>query len=131
MITPTMHYSKIAGGRLDHEMQLAFLEAQTMGEHHGVGTTVTLEIKIVPKLPNEEFGAIQYSIGVKRQGKKSKGFSTQINAEGYIAFDSGANLAQSGSMPVPGPRQAQMFEEDDSPAPTKDPNHISFNRGES
>ena len=36
MITPTMHYGKIAGGRLDHEMQLAFLEAQTMGEHHGV-----------------------------------------------------------------------------------------------
>jgi hypothetical protein len=72
LITPTMHYGKIAGGRLDHEMQLAFLEAQTMGEHHGVGTTVTLEIKIVPKLPNEEFGAIQYSIGVKRQGKKSK-----------------------------------------------------------
>lgn len=125
-----MHYGKIAGGRLDHEMQLAFLEAQTMGEHHGVATKVTLEIKIAPKLPNEEFGAIQYAIDVKRQGKKSKAFSTQINAEGYIAFDSGANLAQSGAMPVPGPRQAQMFEEDDSPAPTKNPDHIPFNRGE-
>ena len=51
MITPTMHYGKIAGGRLDHEMQLAFLEAQTMGEHHGVGTSVTLKSRSFPSSP--------------------------------------------------------------------------------
>lgn len=131
MITPTMQYDKIAGGRLDRDLQNAFLEAQTMGEHHGVVTTISLEITIAPKLPNDEHGSIQYAINVKRKGKKSKAFSTQINSEGFIAFDSGHDFGEgSAHKPLPdaSPRQAAMFEEGDGKSVVQDPNTVSFRK---
>lgn len=82
-----MRVIDVAGGRLAAELQDAFMEAQTLGNHHSVNTKITLTIGVAPKLANEEFGAIQYEIGVTRGKKKSKALATQINENGFISFD--------------------------------------------
>lgn len=127
MITPTMHYTKIAGGRLDRDLQNRFLEAQTLSEHHGVAATIIIEITVAPKL-NEEHGAIQYKSNIKTAAKKSKAFSTQINSEGFIAFDSGHDFGEgSAHKPLPevSPRQSSFLEETDGPT-SNDPNNVKF-----
>ena len=126
MKTPTMHYGMISGGAFDAEMQSAFIEAQELGVKHGVATELSCTIVIAPIDEKRGFGGIQYKIGVKRGSKKSAPFQTQINDEGFIAFDSGSM----GCVQSPPERQVEMFPEStEAQAPVSKPNTVNFRTG--